>query len=61
MNIVLTYLLTDYSPFDKNAIALIAKTSENNASRILKKAYEVLERATANDIDFYRQRFCERY
>ncbi|HBB30999.1 MAG TPA: hypothetical protein DDZ80_10355 [Cyanobacteria bacterium UBA8803] len=46
-----------FSPFNKNAIARIAELSEFNASKILKMAYEVLERAVEQnvaevDVDF---------
>lgn len=47
----------DYSPFSKSAIRKIAELSEFNTSRILKMAYEMIERAIAEnsseiDVDF---------
>lgn len=46
-----------FSPFTKNTVARIAELSEFNASKILKMAYEVLERAVDQnvaeiDVDF---------
>lgn len=37
-------------PFHKEAISLIAESNEYNASKILKKAYEILELAAESDI-----------
>jgi len=46
-----------FSPFTKKTVARIAELSEFNASKILKMAYEVLERAVDQnvaeiDVDF---------
>lgn len=41
---------SDLSPFNEDAISMIAETGEYNASRILKKAHEILERAADSDI-----------
>ena len=39
-----------FSPFTKNTVARIAELSEFNASKILKMAYEVLERAVDQNV-----------
>lgn len=41
---------SDLSPFHKDAISFIAESNEFNASKILKKAYEVLEKAADQDV-----------
>jgi len=40
-----------FSPFTQDALAKIAELSEFNASKILKMAYEVLERAVDNNVE----------
>ncbi len=40
---------SDLSPFSKDAVSFIAESNEFNASKILKKAYEVLEQAADTD------------
>ncbi len=39
------------SPFHKDAVSFIAESNEYNASKILKKAYEVLEQASEKDVE----------
>lgn len=41
---------SELSPFSEDAISMIAETSEYNASRILKKAFEILELAADSDV-----------
>ncbi len=41
---------SELSPFQKDAISLIAESNEYNASKILKKAYEILELAAESEI-----------
>ncbi len=40
----------ELAPFQKDAISLIAESNEYNASKILKKAYEILELAAESDV-----------
>ncbi len=43
---------SDLSPFRKDAVSFIAESNEYNASKILKKAYEILEQAADKDAEF---------
>ncbi|MBV7336435.1 hypothetical protein KFU94_51030 [Chloroflexi bacterium TSY] len=47
----------DFLPFKKDAVQRMAELSEFNASRILKMAYEVLERAVDENVEYIDAEF----